>query len=114
MARSTQNVFEDHVAALLSGDVTKLMADYADDAIVLTLDGSFVGKQAIQVFFEGMLRSMPNFQASLGAMAVEGDTLLVQWSGESDTTSIPEAVDTFVIRDDRIQRQTGWFKVVPK
>jgi ketosteroid isomerase-like protein len=114
MACSTQKVFEDHVAALLSGDVTKLMADYADDAIVLTLDGSFVGKQAVQAFFEAQLKSMPNFQASLGAMAVEGDTLLVQWSGESDIASISEAVDSFVIRDDKIQRQTGWFKVVPK
>jgi len=114
MARSTQKVFEDHLAALLSGDAPKLMEDYADDAIVLTLDGTFVGKDAIQAFFESQLRNMPNFQASLGAFAVEGDTLLVQWSGESDTASIPEAVDTFVIRDDRIQRQTGWFKVVPK
>jgi uncharacterized protein (TIGR02246 family) len=114
MARSTEQVFQDHMAALASADMTKLMADYADDAVLLLLDGSFVGKEAIQAFFEGALQGMPNLEFSSGGVAVEGDTLLVRWSAESDTVSIPEAVDTFVIRDDRIQRQTAWTKMVPK
>ena len=35
MARTTQEVFEHHVAALVSGDMDELMADYADDAVLL-------------------------------------------------------------------------------
>jgi len=100
--------------ALASGDMAGLMADYADDAVVLTLDGAHVGKEAIRAFFEELFESMPNLEFSLGQVAVEGDTLLVHWSAESDTVSIPEGVDTFVVRDDRIQRQTAWTKILPK
>lgn len=114
MARSTQQVVEDHILALNSGDIAKIMADYADDAVLLMLDGGYVGREAIGAFFEGALRGMPNLELSTGAAAVEGDMLLVQWSAESDTVSIPEGVDTFIVREDRIQRHTGWVKMVPK
>jgi ketosteroid isomerase-like protein len=115
MARSTRQVFDDHVAALESADMPKLIADYADDALLLIFDGSFVGTEAIKAYFEGALQAMPNLVFSLGGrVAVEGDTLLVEWSAESDTVSIPEAVDTLIIRDDKIQRQTAWVKMIPK
>jgi ketosteroid isomerase-like protein len=78
----------------------KLMADYAEDAIILTLDGSYVGKEAIQAFFEGLSASMSNLQSTPRGLAVEGDTLLVYWSADSDTVSIPDGVDTLIIRDD--------------
>jgi hypothetical protein len=90
------------------------MADYADDSVLLIFDGSFVGIQAIQAYFEGALSGMPNIEFSAGRVAEEGDTLMVEWSAESDTVSIPEAVDTFIIRDDKIRRQTAWFKMIPK
>ena len=47
MARSTKQVFDDHMAALESGNISKLMADYADDAILIVPDGAVVGKPAI-------------------------------------------------------------------
>jgi ketosteroid isomerase-like protein len=114
MARSTQKVFEDHAMALASGDMDKLLADYAEDAIILTLDGSFVGKEAIRAFFEGTPASFPNLQITPVGLAIEGDTLVMYWSADSDTVSIPDGVDTFIIRDDKIQRQTVWIKAVPK
>ena len=114
MARSTEQVYEQHGMALGSADISKLMADYADDAVLLTFDGSFVGKEAIRAFFEGALQGMPGLALSTARLAVEGDTLLAEWSAESDTVSIPEGVDTFIIRDDKIQRQTAWFKMIPK
>jgi len=80
MARSTQKVLEDHGMALASGDMDKLLADYAEDAIILTLDGSFVGKEAIRAFFEGSAASMPNLKITPGGLAVEGDTLVVYLS----------------------------------
>ena len=40
--------------------------------------------------------------------------LLLKWSAESDVAKMPQGVDTFIIRDDKIQRQTMWFTAVPK
>ncbi len=34
--------------------------------------------------------------------------------GECDTGTFPWAIDTFIIRNGKIQRQTAWFGLVPK
>jgi hypothetical protein len=57
---------------------------------------------------------MPNAKLSDTGHLVHGDLVLVTWTGVSDVATIPQGVDTFVIRDDRIQLQTIWFTVVPK
>ena len=38
MARTTQQVFDNHEAAFQSRDMARLMADYAEDAVMLLLD----------------------------------------------------------------------------
>jgi ketosteroid isomerase-like protein len=101
------------MAALESGDIAKIMADYADDAILIVPDGAVVGKPAIQAGFENMIQGSPNIRFTSQEI-VEGDTLLTIWSAECDTATFPQGVDTFVIRDDKIQRQTAWFVVKPK
>jgi ketosteroid isomerase-like protein len=114
MVRSTQEVFDHHRSAFEPPNLEKLMADYADDAILLTLDGEFVGKQAIRGFFQNAFESLPNFKVSFDKTAVAGDTFLLEWSGEADNAIIPHGVATFNIRDGMIQRQTEWMVMAPK
>jgi ketosteroid isomerase-like protein len=114
MARTTQQVFDAHKQAILNADFPNLLADYANDAVLMTMDGAFVGKEAIQGFFENLFKSQPNPKVSFGKSVVEGDMLLLEWSAESDVGTFPQGVDTFIIQDDKIQRQTMWFTFVPK
>ena len=114
MARTTQEVFDNHQAAFESGDMARLMADYADDAVMLLLDGVGVGKEAIQAIFESLFKGFPGLKVSFDKTAVEGDLFLLQYSGDSDVATIPHGAATFIIQDDKIQRQTEWFVVVPK
>lgn len=114
MVRTTQQVFAAHQAAFQAGDPEKLMADYAADAVLLTMDGAINGKEAIQGFFANAFKSFPNFKVSFDKTAVAGDILLLQWSGDSDVATLQHGVATFIIRDGQIQRQTEWFSVVPK
>ena len=114
MARSTEQVFQDHMKALLSGNFPALMADYADDAVLMTMDGANVGKAAIQAFFVNALSAMPNAKLSLTGHIVHGDFVLVNWTGVSDVATVPYGVDTFVIHDDKIRLQTVWMNIVPK
>ncbi len=114
MARTMQQVFDAHQAAFAAGDPEKLIADYAADAILLTLDGPVVGQEAIRGFFGNAFKSFPNFKVSFDKTAVADDTLLLQWSGDSDVATLPHGVAAFIIRDGQIQRQTEWFSVVPK
>lgn len=114
MVRSKQEVFDHHRSAFNPPDLEKLIADYADDAILLTLDGEFIGKEAIQGFFGNAFAAFPNFTVSFDKTSVADDTFLLQWSGEADNATIPHGVATFNIRDGMIQRQTEWFVAVPK
>jgi hypothetical protein len=114
MARSTEQVFQHHSTSLDSGDLAALMADYADDAVLMTMDGAHVGKAAIQAFFVNTLSAMPNVKLMLTGHIVHGDYVLVTWTGVSDVATIPQGVDTFVIHDDKIRLQTAWFAVVAK
>jgi len=114
MARSTEQIFQDHMRALLNGDFPALMADYADDAILMTMDGANVGKAAIQAYFVNSLSAMPNTRLSPTGHVVHKDAVLLTWTGVSDVATVPHGVDTFVIHDDKIWLQTVWFTIVPK
>jgi ketosteroid isomerase-like protein len=114
MTRSTEQVFQDHVSALMRGDLPAIMADYDDDSVLLTLEGALVGREAIQAFFAHTLGAMSNVHFESLGVQVHGECVLCAWNAEFDGGAIPHGVDSFVIRDDRIRLQTGWFPVVPR
>jgi predicted SnoaL-like aldol condensation-catalyzing enzyme len=113
MTRTTQEVFDAHMVAIDTGDFEKLIADYADDAVMLTFDGASVGKKGIAGFFQNTFSQFPNLRLSVERTAVEGDMVLLEWSAVSDVGT-GRGMDTFVIRDGEIQRQTVWMEVFPK
>jgi len=114
MTRTTEQVFQAHVNAVQSGDSQRVMADYADDALLMTVDGAFVGKAAIQSFFMNQFSDHPIKKASIDNRWVQNDTMLVEWSAESDVDHLPQAVDTYIIQGDKIARHTTWFRWIPK
>ena len=114
MERTTQQVFDSHESAFQSGNMDKLMADYADDAVMLLLDNVAVGKDAIRALYMTLIGGFPGLKITFGNRAVEGDLFLVEYSGDSDVATIPHGATTFIIQDGMIQRQTEWFMVVPK
>jgi len=114
MVRSTRQVFDDHVGALARADLPALMADYADDAVLMAIDKVYVGKAEIEAFFVGAFAAMPNMKLEPTGLQVHGDAVLVSWTGDSDTVRFPTGNDTLIIRDDRIRLQTVCFTAVPK
>jgi ketosteroid isomerase-like protein len=115
MSRTPHEVFDRHQEALETGNFELLMEDYADDAVLLTLDGAHVGKEAIgRDFFGRLMTEFPDVKIAFERTAVEGDLMLLQWSAEGSTVSMPRGVAVFLIRDGKIQRQGEWFQMIPK
>ncbi len=114
MARSTEEIYQHHMTALMNGDFPALIADYGDDAVLMSMEGAHVGKAAIQAYFVNALSAMPNTKLSPAGHVLHGDYVLVNWTGTSDVATVPHGVDTFVIHDDKIRLQTVCFMVVPK
>ena len=54
--RSTREVYDSHQEALETLDFEQLAGDYAENAIMVTIDGAFIGRDAIMKdFFQTMV-----------------------------------------------------------
>jgi ketosteroid isomerase-like protein len=117
VSRSMEEILDHHNRAVLSDDYDEMIADYSDDAILITLNGTSIGKEAIGRALRQLIRDMPNMRgvpSEANAMIVEGDTLLLRWSAESDTGTITNAVDTIILKGDQIWRQTTTFEIISR
>jgi hypothetical protein len=117
MPRAIEEILEHHNQAVLSNDYAEMVADYAEDAVLTTLSGTYIGKEAIGGALQQLVRDMPNMRgvdSPTNFLKIEKDMLLLRWSAESDTGTITDAVDTLVVKDDKIWRQTTSFTIVPK
>jgi ketosteroid isomerase-like protein len=117
MPRTVEEILDHHNKAVIGNDWKEMIADYTDDAVLITLSGTHIGKEAIGRALEKLSRDMPNMrgiESPTNALIVEGDTLLLRWSAESDTGTITNAVDTIVLKGDKIWRQATSFEIVYK
>ena len=113
MTRTPQDIFAAHSTALASGDVSKILEDYSDDALLLTVDGPLQGKAAIREFFTAALGALPQGEFTMGSTVFAEDALLIQWGATSPKATITDAVDTFVFGEGEIQLQTTVFRLEP-
>ena len=104
----TQHVLENHMTAVDSGDLDAIMADYAEDAVLLTPEGTYRGHVQIRPVWEQLLMDVFTKDANFTMVreTVEGDIAFIVWSLESDRVRIPLATDTYLVRNGKIIVQT--------
>lgn len=106
MTRTPQEVFAHHGRALATGDLDEIIADYADDSVVLTSAGAARGKDAIRQVFVTLLDDLPDAAWDLKTQIFEGDVLFLEWSADAAHYRVDDGVDTFVFADGMIRAQT--------
>jgi len=117
MARTMMEILEHHNTAVLTDNYEQMIADYADDSVLITLSGVFTGKEAIGAALRQLMRDMPGMkpvEAPSNFLRIDGDTLLLRWSAESARGRIRDSVDTIVVRNGKIWRQTTSFEITPR
>ena len=111
------DIVNQHINAFLNNDADAVIADYADDAILVTPDASYHGPMAIKEFFKGLIPHFPKGYSSfiLDKMEDKGDLVYILWHGRSSSVDVPFATDTFMVRGGKIQQQTfaGLIQFVP-
>jgi len=116
--KTVEQLLESHNEAVFSKNFEKIVEDYSDDALLVTLYGTFKGKESIKAFFKKfLLEMMPNMKpvdSPNNKLIISDDTLIIRWCGESDIAKITDGVDTFIEKDGKIWRQTGCFDIVTK
>jgi hypothetical protein len=105
-----------HVKAVKAADLEGVMADYADDAILVstpgmvTPQGTFVGKANTRKFFEWLFTPaiLPGAQSMTTANEIVGpNTLLFRWTQFPGTPKEVKGFDIFVFRAGKIVFQTS-------
>ena len=114
--RSTQDVFDHHLACFAAGDLEGILSDFGEQSVLMTPLGLLRGPSEIRTFFEAVLAefSAPGTQFTPHQMLVEGDCAFAAWDAETSANKYEGACDTFVIRDGRIAVQTFSAKVTSK
>jgi predicted SnoaL-like aldol condensation-catalyzing enzyme len=113
MARTPQEIFQHHTAALMAGDVEEFVADYDDDSLIIAPSGVLRGRDGVRAFFTDMLGQLPNATLQALTQIFEGDVLFLEWTADSDKAQVRDGVDTFVFRGDSIGVQTVHCTVEP-
>lgn len=106
------DTFQHHVAAFQAADLDGVLADFADDAIVFTPDGVFEGQQQIRTVYAALFEEFGCIVDGdspgilLDAMHVRDDSIFITWHAVSRKHEFDYGTDTFVIRDEKIIRQS--------
>jgi hypothetical protein len=106
MTRAPQEVFAHHGKALAAGDLDEIVADYADDSVVITSAGVARGKDGVRAVFVKLLDDLPNAVWDLKTQVLDGEVLFLEWAADSAVNRVDDGVDTFVFRDGMIWAQT--------
>ena len=101
-----EEIFQHHAEALGAGDLEEIVADYADDAVLITPAGVLRGKDGIRAAFIQLLADVPNAAWQLKTQIYEGDVLFLEWAAEAEKTRVEDGIDTFIFRGDFIRLQT--------
>ncbi len=113
---STHDVMTRHLDAFQAGDVDAVMADYADDAVMISPNGVRRGAAEIREAFAGFFAGLfapGTYTFTTDLTTAEGETAFMLWHAECTGATIPIGTDTLVIRDGKIVAQTVALKVEP-
>ena len=110
--RTTTEVFQDHLAKRLVGDVEgDIKENYSEDVVFLTGTGAFEGH-------EGVRKSAAELEHYVGSIPFEythtlirGDYAFLEWTASGDGRAVCDGADGFVIKDGKIVLQTIHYSV---
>jgi ketosteroid isomerase-like protein len=107
--QETERTLVRHWQAFGAGDVEAILADYAEDAMLIAPDGPVKGHAAIRALFANVFANMfppKSTSLSLDKQIIVGEIAYIVWSGRSEFYRAAFGTDTFVIRGGKIVVQT--------
>jgi ketosteroid isomerase-like protein len=103
--RTPDEIFAHHGAALGAEDLDDIVSDYADDAIIISQDQVYRGKDGARAVFTQLLNDIPEAEWQLDTLFAD-DVLYLEWKANSSGSHVEDGIDTFVFDDGQIRVQT--------
>jgi ketosteroid isomerase-like protein len=111
-ARTPEEVFAHHGQALGAEDLEDIVADYAEDAILVLQKEVYRGKDGARQVFTQLLGDVPQAQWELDTVFAD-DVLYLEWKATGGGRKIEDGIDTFIFQDGMIRVQTVVYTVQP-
>ena len=109
-ARTPEEVFAHHGQALGAEDLEDIVADYADDAILVVQKKVYRGKDGAREVFTQLLSDVPQAQWELDTVFAD-DVLYLGWKATGGSRRVEDGIDTFIFQDGMIRVQTVVYTV---
>ena len=108
--RTPEEVFAHHGQALGSEDLEGILADYADDAILVVQKKVYRGKDGAREVFTQLLGDLPQAKWELETVFVD-DVLYLEWKATGGGRKVEDGIDTFIFDNGMIRVQTVVYTV---
>ena len=108
--RTAEEVFAHHGQALGAEDLDDIVADYADDAVLVVQKKAYRGKDGARQVFTQLLADVPQAHWELETVFVD-DVLYLEWKATGGGRRVDDGIDTFIFRDGMIAVQTVVYTV---
>jgi ketosteroid isomerase-like protein len=113
----TRRIVRAHLEAWKRGDVPSLMADYAEDAMLLNKQtGPLIGKAAIAAMYQYVFTELfkpAEIVFTAEPEIVSGNYALVHWGVTTPTLRTSGGFDSFVLGDGLIIAQSAGVEIIP-
>ncbi|ODT86182.1 MAG: hypothetical protein ABS69_00025 [Nitrosomonadales bacterium SCN 54-20] len=111
---SPEQVLNQHLELSRSGDEDEFMWSYRDDSFLIMAGGVHRGLERIRACYRQLKDQLPNARYTYQILIVEEDVALLEWSADSDTHTVADGADSYVIRKNYIHAQTIHYTLIPK
>ena len=102
--RTTSEVAENHISAVLGGDPKQMADDYAEHAILERGGVTYRGKGKIQEYFRTVPKRLGSAQIFFDKLIIEGEKATFFWRMVGDTL-IASGQDVLTIQNGEITHQ---------
>lgn len=102
----TQAVLSRNGAAFASGDLEAILANYAEDAVMVRPGCTYRGHDELRQMFREVLANLAGLNSSITSLTIGEGIGLMTWTATSAGGRVLQGVDTFVVADDRIVAQS--------
>ena len=104
----SKSVIDHHIRAFLANDLEAVVLDYTEESVVITPDTMVVGLEGVKSLFAGLFKAFPSESTTIETdkVVIENELVYLIWHGKSSVVEVPFGTDTFIIENDKIQRQT--------
>lgn len=111
-ARSTREVFEDHLRLADAGDLDgDLARNVAEDVVVLSGRGVFRGHDGVRELARQLMDEVPSGRWTYTTLLAEGPMAFLEWTVDEGPTRIRDGADSYLVEGGKIRVQTIHYTV---